>query len=162
MSTSHRRSAASARPPSLCLRLAALLTLIFLYGCARLPVDPPTTLTPDAQIAIGTGSLLAELGFSSEESILIFDDREYRVFLDGLAPSHYSGSGRIYNLSRPDQIQGDYLSQYNGRLLTSSSGIQIVLSPPLSLPPGVDRLQIDYDGRIFPRGEQTYPVQSGE
>jgi hypothetical protein len=162
MSAAHRHSVTSAKLRLLRLRLAALLTLIFLYGCAQDAVDPPATLTPDAQIAIGTGSLLAELGFSSEESILIFDDREYRVFLDGLAPSHYSGSGRIYNLSRPEEIQGDYLSQYDGRLLTSSSGIQIVLSPPLSLPPGTDHLQIDYDGRIFPRGEQTYPLQSGE
>jgi hypothetical protein len=152
----------SAAQRSLRVRLATLLTLIFVYGCARVATDPPATLTPDAQIAIGTGSLLAELGFSSEESILIFDDRDYRVFLNGLAPGHYRGSGRIYNLSRPEEIQGDYLSQYDGRLLTSSSGIQIVLSPPLSLPPGAGHVQIDYDGRMFPRGEQTYPVQSGE
>jgi hypothetical protein len=165
MSAAHQRSTTSAKLRSLRFRLTVLLALILASGCAAGPaVDPTTTLTPDAQIAIGAGSLLGRLGFASSEGILDFHDDQYRVFLLGLAPSatRSTGSGTIYDLSRPEDIQGNYHSQYGGRLFTSNTGVQIVFSPPLTLGPESDHLQIEYAGRIFPRAAQTYPLQSDE
>lgn len=122
MSNARRRFAASAKLHSLRLRLAVLLAFILASGCAHPAIDPTTTLTPNAEIAIGTGSLLGQLGFSSSEGILDFHDYQYRVFLFGLAPSagRSIGSGTIYGLSRPEDIQGNYHSQYGGRRTSGS------------------------------------------
>jgi len=164
MSTALRGSAISPKLRSLCLKLTALFTLILANGCAGPAIDTTTTLTPDAQLAVGAGSLLGQLGFSSGEAILDFHDYQYRVLLLGLAPpaGGSTGFGTVYNLSHPEDIQGRYHSQSGGRLFTSDTGIQIVFSPPLTLSPGSDYMQIDYAGRIFPRAVQTYPLQSDE
>ena len=114
-----------------------LAALLLVSACANAPANGPTTLEPDAHLALGSPTTPNQAGLSTAEGIVAFHDRQYRIYFTGYAPSAASStiSGRIYNLSRPDAIEGNYQSQYGGRLLTSPAGIQIVLFPPLNLNP---------------------------
>jgi hypothetical protein len=137
------------------------LALLFLGACANAPANGPATLEPDAHVALASATKPDQSGLSTAEGIVAFHDRQYRIYFTGIAPStaRSTTSGRIYNLSRPDAIEGDYHAQYGGRLLTSPAGIQIVLFPPLNLNPGSYYVHVTYAGLIFPRGDATFPLQ---
>jgi hypothetical protein len=141
--------------------LLCLAALLFVGACANAPANGPTTLEPDAHLALAPATTSDQSGLSTAEGIVAFHDRQYRIYFTGIAPSatRSTTSGRIYNLSRADAIEGNYHSQYDGRLLTSPTGIQIVLFPPLNLNPGVDYVHVTYAGLIFPRGDATFPLQ---
>ena len=145
----------------LCSTRLLLAALLFVGACANAPANGPATLEPDAHLALAS-STPDESGLATAEGVVAFHDRQYRIYFSGLAPSAVSSStsGRIYNLSHAAAIEGDYHSQYGGRLLTSPAGIQIVLFPPLNLKPGIDHLHVTYAGLIFPRGDATFPLQS--
>jgi len=124
------------------LRPAQLLVaaLLLASSCTNPAAGNSAILAPDARITLNDGSMFHQFGFSPADGILVFHDGQYRVHPSAIAPpsGSYTASGRIYNLERAAGIEGNYLSQYHGRLLTSPAGIQIVVFPPLTLPPGVD------------------------
>lgn len=134
--------------------------LFLVNACANAPANGPATLEPAADLALASAAP-DQSGLATAEGIVAFHDRQYRIFFTGIAPSaaNSTTSGRIYNLSRPDAIEGNYRSQYGGRLLTCPAGIQIVLFPPLNLGPGINYIHVTYAGLIFPRGDATFPLQ---
>lgn len=110
---------------------------------------------PSGTIEIDSGSLLKQLGFELIEATVRLRGKLYRVRFYGISvgPRGYHASGNIYGLDDIDDIVGRYDRAGSGEALVSTTGVEIVVNPPVRPTPGY--IYIDYLGSLYARHDES-------